>query len=209
MQTTNQIRAVWAGRDPLLTRYYDTEWGAPVRDEAGVFERLSLEVFQSGLSWLTVLRKREAFRRGFRDFDPDAVAAFGPDDVERLLQDPGIIRNRRKIEATVSNAGAAVRLREDHEGGLPGLVWSFMPDRSPAPATDAEVPSRSAESDALAAELKRRGFTHLGPTTVYALMTAIGIVDVHLVTSHRRGCSGLWNVDGSRAGSTTPAAGRR
>lgn len=191
-------RASWATGDPLLTEYYDTEWGMPVRDEAGVFERLSLEAFQSGLSWITVLRKREAFRAAFDGFDPDRVAAYGAEDVERLLADSGIIRNRRKIEATVGNAGAALRLREEGTD-LGELVWSFMPELSPAPLTEAEVPSASPESAALAKELKRRGFSFVGPTTVYALMTAIGIVDAHVVTSHRRGCSGLWNADGTRA----------
>lgn len=191
-------RASWATGDPLLTEYYDTEWGMPVRDEAGVFERLSLEAFQSGLSWITVLRKREAFRAAFDGFDPDRVAAYGAEDVERLLADSGIIRNRRKIEATVGNAGAALRLR-DAGTDLGELVWSFMPELSPAPLTEAEVPSTSPESAALAKELKRRGFSFVGPTTVYALMTAIGIVDAHVVTSHRRGCSGLWNADGTRA----------
>lgn len=191
-------RAPWATGDPLLTEYYDTEWGMPVRDEAGVFERLSLEAFQSGLSWITVLRKREAFRAAFDGFDPDRVAAYGAEDVERLLADGGIIRNRRKIEATVGNAGAALRLREEGTD-LGELVWSFMPELSPAPLTEAEVPSTSPESAALAKELKRRGFSFVGPTTVYALMTAIGIVDAHVVTSHRRGCSGLWNTDGTRA----------
>ena len=191
-------RASWATGDPLLTEYYDTEWGMPVRDEAGVFERLSLEAFQSGLSWITVLRKREAFRAAFDGFDPDRVAAYGAEDVERLLADSGIIRNRRKIEATVGNAGAALRLREEGTD-LGELVWSFMPELSPAPLTEAEVPSTSPESAALAKELKFRGFSFVGPTTVYALMTAIGIVDAHVVTSHRRGCSGLWNADGTRA----------
>lgn len=191
-------RASWATGDPLLTAYYDTEWGMPVRDEAGVFERLSLEAFQSGLSWITVLRKREAFRAAFDGFDPERVAAYGAEDIERLLADRGIIRNRRKIEATVGNAGAAMRLREEGTD-LGELVWSFMPEASPAPLTEAEVPSTSPESVALAKELKRRGFSFVGPTTVYALMTAIGIVDAHVVTSHRRGCSGLWNADGTRA----------
>ncbi|MBK0420049.1 DNA-3-methyladenine glycosylase I [Leucobacter sp. CSA1] len=191
------VRAAWATSDPLLTEYYDTEWGVPVRAEAGVFERLSLEAFQAGLSWLTVLRKRESFRAAFDGFDPEAVAAYGEPDVRRLLSDAGIIRNRRKIDATIANARATLRLRE--EGiGLSGLVWSYMPERSPAPLRDEEVPSTSAESVALAKDLKRRGFAFVGPTTVYALMTAIGIVDAHLVGSHRRGCSGLWNEDGSR-----------
>lgn len=198
-------RAGWATVDPLLTEYYDTEWGMPVYDEAGVFERLSLEAFQSGLSWLTVLRKREAFRAAFSGFDPDLVAAFGEPDVERLLADAGIIRNRSKIMATIANARATVALRESGES-LAGLVWSYMPERSPAPRSEAEVPSTSPESVAMAKDLKRRGFAFVGPTTGYALMSAIGIVDVHLVSSHRRGCSGLWAVDGARTASM-PAVG--
>lgn len=191
------IRASWAAGDPLLTRYYDTEWGMPVYDEAGVYERLSLECFQAGLSWLTVLRKREAFREVFAGFDPEAVARFDEDDVARLLGDARIIRNRSKVEATVSNARAALRLREQGTD-LAQLAWSSMPERSPAPRSPREVPSASEESVALAKLLKRHGFRFVGPTTVYALMTAIGIVDAHLVTSHRRGCSGLWRVDGTR-----------
>lgn len=197
-------RAAWADSDPLLAQYYDTEWGMPVTDEAGVFERLALESFQSGLSWLTVLRKREAFRAAFEGFDPDRVAAYGDPEIERLLADAGIIRNRRKIEATIANARATVALRSEVEGGLAALVWSHMPERSPAPETESEVPSTSRESVELAKELKRRGFSFVGPTTVYALMSAIGIVDTHLVSSHRRGCSGLWNPDGTRA--TAPRA---
>lgn len=194
------VRAAWAASDPLLQRYYDTEWGVQVTDEAGVFERLVLESFQSGLSWLTVLRKREAFRIAFDHFDPERVAAYGEDDVARLLADEGIIRNRRKIEATLNNARATVRLRTEGRG-LSHLVWSYMPERSPAPETEADVPSSSPESVALAKDLKARGFSFVGPTTVYALMTAIGVIDAHLVTSHRRGCSGLWNIDGSRKAS--------
>lgn len=196
-------RAAWAATDPLLTAYYDAEWGMPVTDEAGVFERLSLEAFQSGLSWLTVLRKRDAFREAFDGFDPSRVAAYGDADVERLLGDAAIIRNRAKILATVANARAAMRLRGEGSG-LAELVWSYRPERSPAPRVEAEVPSTSPESVALAEELKRRGFSFVGPTTVYALMTAIGIVDAHLVGSHRRGCSGLWAVDGSRIGDALP-----
>jgi DNA-3-methyladenine glycosylase I len=198
MSTTPQpLRSNWATSDPLLTEYYDTEWGMPITDDVGVYERLTLEAFQSGLSWLTVLRKREAFREAFDGFDPRAVANYSETDVQRLLDTPAIIRNRRKIEAAITNARATLALREESPD-LASLVWSFIPDRSPTPETDAEVPATSAESTALAKELKRRGFVCVGPTTVFALMTAIGVVDVHLVDSHRRGCSGLWNQDGSR-----------
>ena len=183
-------RPVWAATDPLMKEYYDTEWGMPVRDERGLFERLSLEAFQSGLSWATILRKRSAFRAAFDDFDPDAVAAYDDGDVERLMADAGIVRNRRKIDATITNARATVALRED--GGLADLVWSFRPERTPTPTSYAEVPSTSEESKALSKELKRRGFVFVGPTTMFALMEAVGIVDTHLVDSHRRGTSGVW-----------------
>lgn len=183
-------RPVWASKDPLLRHYYDTEWGLPVRDERGLFERLSLEAFQSGLSWATILRKRPAFRRAFADFDPDAVAGFGDADVARLLEDAGIIRNRAKILATIGNARATVALRS--EGGLAALLWSFQPERTPQPRTPEEIPSRSAESVAAAKALKSRGFSFVGPTTVFALMEAVGIVDTHLLGSHRRGTSGVW-----------------
>ena len=183
-------RPAWAASDPLMQEYYDTEWGMPVRDERGMFERLSLEAFQSGLSWATILRKRPAFRAAFDDFDPDRVAGYGDADVERLMADAGIVRNRRKIDATITNARATVALRAD--GGLVDLVWSFRPEATPAPSSYVDVPTRSAESLALSKELKRRGFAFVGPTTMYALMEAVGIVDTHLLDSHRRGSSGVW-----------------
>jgi DNA-3-methyladenine glycosylase I len=187
-------RPAWASVDPLLQHYYDSEWGMPVRDERGLFERLSLEGFQSGLSWATILRKRPAFRAAFRDFDPDTVAAFGDDDIARLLADPGIVRNRAKIIATIGNARATVGLRDDPDvsGGLPGLIWSFQPDETPEPRTIAEVPTVSPASAALAAALRTKGFRFVGPTTMYALMEAVGMLDTHLVGSHRRGSSGVW-----------------
>ena len=184
-------RPRWAASDPLLREYYDHEWGVPVRDETGLFERVTLEAFQSGLSWRTVLAKRPAFREVFHGFDPEAVAAMDERDVERLLGDARIIRNRRKIEATVTNARATVALRED--GGLADLVWSFMPSSTPHPDRFADVPTTSDESRALSRELKRRGFVFVGPTTMYALMEAIGMVDTHLMGSHRRGTSGVWD----------------
>ncbi|NHI17884.1 DNA-3-methyladenine glycosylase I [Microbacterium excoecariae] len=185
------VRPAWAAASDLLRAYYDDEWGLPVTDERGVFERLSLEAFQSGLSWATVLRKRPAFRDAFADFDPARVAAFDDGDVARLLADAGIIRNRAKILATIDNARATLRLREDGTD-LARLVWSFRPAATPAPRTPDEVPSTSDESIALSRELKRRGFRWVGPTTMFALMEAIGIVDTHLVGSHRRGSSGVW-----------------
>lgn len=209
MSETELVRSTWAHDHEDLRVYYDTEWGMPVTDEQGVFERLSLEAFQSGLSWLTILRKRENFRTAFSGFDIAAVAAFGDDDIERLLADAGIIRNRAKILATINNANAILRL---HERGftLADLVWSFMPERSPLPQHDGEVPATSAESVALAKALKKQGFAFVGPTTAYALMTAIGIADVHLETSHRRACSGLWQPNGARTaeGERVSAAAR-
>jgi DNA-3-methyladenine glycosylase I len=183
-------RPAWAATDPLLRDYYDTEWGLPVRDEQGLFERLTLEAFQSGLSWVTILRKRPAFRAAFDGFDPDAVAGYDDADVSRLMADAGIVRNLRKIEATITNARATVALRD--EGGLVDLVWSFRPERTPAPTSYAEVPTTSPESAALAKALRGKGFVFVGPTTMFALMEAVGIVDTHLVDSHRRGSSGVW-----------------
>ena len=183
-------RPAWASVDPMLRDYYDTEWGVPVREEHALFERISLEAFQSGLSWAIILRKRPGFRAAFADFDPDRIAAFGEDDVVRLLNDEKIVRNRLKIRATITNAQATVALRE--QGGLVDFVWSFQPDETPQPATQADVPTRSEESAALSKALKKVGFAFVGPTTMFALMEAIGIVDTHLQGSHRRGSSGVW-----------------
>lgn len=204
-------RPSWAAKDPLLREYYDTEWGMPVHGEAELFERLVLEGFQSGLSWATILRRREGFRRAFAGFDPDAVAGFGAAQVEQLLEDPGIIRHRGKIEATIGNARATVALR-GHDGPgttLADLVWSYRPERTPRPHSASEVPTTSPESVALAKDLKRRGFRFVGPTTMFALMEALGVVDTHLVGSHRRSTSGVWQPDGSpaRAG-REPSDGR-
>jgi DNA-3-methyladenine glycosylase I len=180
----------WGSSDPLLRDYYDSEWGMPVHDERGVFERLSLEAFQSGLSWVTILRKRQAFRVAFGGFEPDVVASFDDADAARLMADTGIVRNRLKVDATIANARATVALRE--RGGLADLVWSYRPEDTPKPMSWAEVPAVSPESVALAKRLKGEGFRFVGPTTMYALMSAIGIVDTHLMGSHRRNCSGLW-----------------
>lgn len=191
-------RPPWASVDPLLRHYYDTEWGMPVRDERGVFERLSLEAFQSGLSWAIILRKREAFRAAFDDFDPDAVARFDENRVAELMADASIVRNRAKIEATIGNAAATIALRGD--GGLSNLVWSHQPRKTPEPQTMADIPTTSPESHALSTALRSRGFRFVGPTTMFALMEAIGIVDTHLVGSHRRGTSGVWtSASGSGA----------
>ncbi|AYD90794.1 DNA-3-methyladenine glycosylase I [Actinomyces sp. 2119] len=178
------VRPTWAAASQLEQDYYDHEWGNEVHDESGVFERLSLEGFQAGLSWVVILRKRPHFREVFHNFDPEKVAAFDSSDVDRLAADPGIVRNRRKIEAVVSNAAAVLELRT--EGGLSALVWSYRPSQPHRPLSGEEVPSTSPESEACAKELRRRGFRFVGPTTVYALMQAIGIVNDHVVGSHRR-----------------------
>jgi DNA-3-methyladenine glycosylase I len=183
-------RPTWATTDPMLREYYDTEWGMPITDEQGLYERISLEAFQAGLSWATILRKREGFRAAFHDFHPDTVAAFTENDVERLMQDTAIVRNRMKIRAAITNAQATIALRS--EGGLPDFVWSFKPAETPQPRSHAEVPTRSPESVALSKALRSKGFAFVGPTTMFALMEAIGMVDTHLVTSHRRGTSGVW-----------------
>lgn len=190
IQTNNPIRTPWAESHPLLTAYYDTEWGMPTHSDTAVFERLTLEAFQSGLSWLTILKRREGFRAAFGDFDYRKIANFTEEDFERLMSDPGIIRNRMKIQATISNAKAAVDLEE--QGGLAQFVWSFKPESTPTPHTMAEVPSQSAESLALSKALKKQGFSFVGPTTMFALMEALGIVDTHIMSSHRRGTSGVW-----------------
>ena len=177
MSADGVMRCSWAGGD--LAAYHDEEWGRPVTDERGLFERLSLEAFQSGLSWLTILRKREGFRAAFAGFDAEAVARLGDEDVERLLADAAIVRNRAKIEATLANAAAIVGLREAGES-FAELVWSFRPPPAPAPRRLDELPAVTPESKALAKELKRRGFRFVGPTTAYALMQAAGLVNDHL-----------------------------
>lgn len=244
--------------DELLRDYYDTEWGVPVTDERGLFEALSLEAFQVGLSWRTILARREAFRRAFEGFDPERVASFNEQDVARLLEDEGIIRNERKIWAVISNAKLTLQMRElaaasdsfptegiplpliasssaPNEagrteppqaevprtvrrrgrmlsieelermrertlpdgtrvpGGLPAWLWSFAPNETIAPRTLEEIPTDTAESAVLAKSFKALGGVFLGPVTAYALMCAVGMVDAHLLDSHRRGCSGLFN----------------
>ncbi len=176
MTGADRVRCGWVGSAPEYVAYHDDEWGRPVRGEAAMFERLSLEGFQSGLSWIVVLRKRPAFRAAFAGFDPVAVAVFGEADVERLLADAGIVRNRRKIEATVANARAVLEL----DRPLDELLWSFAPERHERPAALADVPATSPGSVAMAKELKRRGLRFVGPTTCYALMQATGIVDDHV-----------------------------
>lgn len=184
-------RCPWATTHPLNQEYHDTEWGMPVRGEQALYERISLEAFQSGLSWLTILRKRPAFRLAFADFDPDVVARFSDDDIERLMQNAGIVRNRRKIEAARTNAQATIALRDD--GGLDELIWSHIPESTPAPRVVADVPAQTPDSTALAKALRTKGFVFVGPTTVWALMEAVGLVDTHLAGCHRRGISGVFS----------------
>lgn len=169
-------RCSWGLSTADYAAYHDTEWGRPVRTDNGLFERLTLEAFQSGLSWLTILRKRASFRQAFAGFDIASVAAFGPLDRARLLEEAGIVRNRAKIDAAMANAKAALALDEP----LTDLVWRFAPAIHPIPATSADVPAQTNESKALARELKAHGFVFVGPVTAYALMQAVGLVNDHL-----------------------------
>ena len=207
------VRPTWAATDPLLRDYYDTEWGSPVTSEQGVFERLVLESFQSGLSWSTILMKREAFRTAFASFIPEVVAAFTDQDRERLMQDAGIVRNKRKIDAAITNARAVIALRgalaaeaDAHRVGRVGeaplthllrprqsyprhlaeLAWLYQPSRHPLPKNAGEVPAQTEESRALSLELKRRGFVFVGPVTALALMSAIGIVNTDISGTWKR-----------------------
>jgi len=192
--TTTEPRRCWPMSDPLYIAYHDEEWGRPVRDDALLLERLCLEGFQSGLSWLTILRKRERFRELFEGFTPQRVARFDSDDVERLMGDAGIVRNRAKIEATIANARATLELQAAGET-LTGVLWSFAPGGPQrAPRSLADTPSMTAESKAMARDLKRRGFQFIGPTTAYALMQAVGIVNDHVV-----GCIARAAVEDARA----------
>ena len=182
-------RCWWAGDDPRYVAYHDDEWGRPVADDRRLFEKLCLEGFQSGLSWLTILNKRPAFRRAFADFDAARVAAFGPADVERLLGDAGIVRHRGKIESTVNNARRLLELKREF-GSLAAYVWRFEPPAGSRPRrlTHAKLKAMttSPESVALSKDLKRRGWTFVGPTTVYAFMQAMGLVNDHLEGCHAR-----------------------
>lgn len=233
-EATAPPRTPWASASSMMRAYYDREWGLPVTDERGLYERLCLEGFQAGLSWATVLSRREAFRRAFEDFDPEAVASFDEDRIQALMQDAAIIRSRPKITAAVTNARAVLQLRErvrqaeEHPGpgtgldatgtvpltgfalprwtgeplkipaGLPALIWSFCPLTTPRPESPEQVPTSSADSAALAKTLKRNGFRFIGPTSAYALMEAIGMVDTHWVGSHRRGVSEIFSPEGTR-----------
>jgi DNA-3-methyladenine glycosylase I len=174
-----RARCPWGNSAEDMRFYHDNEWGRPLHGETELYERLTLEAFQSGLSWLTILRKRENFRRAFDGFDPEKVADYDESDIERLMADVGIVRNRRKIEAAISNARA---IRELHGAGdsLDDLIWSFAPAERPAPRSLDELTATTPESNALAKELKRRGFVFVGPTTAYAAMQAVGVVNDHL-----------------------------
>jgi DNA-3-methyladenine glycosylase I len=182
-------RCWWGSSTPEYVAYHDEEWGRPVHDSRALFEKLTLEAFQSGLSWITILRKRENFRAAFANFEVERIAAFGDADRERLLADPGIVRNRLKVDATIANARAALALDID----LAELLWSFAPEPLPRPRAPADIPASTPESAAMAKELKRRGFRFVGPTTAYALMQACGLVDDHiegcLVTAARGSAS--------------------
>lgn len=179
------LRCWWCGDDPDYVTYHDREWGRPVHDERRLYEKLCLEGFQAGLSWLTILRKRPAFRAAFAGFDPEVVATFGDGEVERLLGDAGIVRSRAKIEATIGNARALLRLWEV-DASLEALVWDFAPTAGPRPRPPSpdEVPAVTPASTALAGELKSHGFRFVGPTTAYAFMQAMGLVDDHLEGCH-------------------------
>lgn len=181
------VRCPWAGSDPLYTRYHDEEWGVPKTDDRALFEKLVLEGFQSGLSWITILRKRENFRRAFDGFDPEKIAGYGADDIGRLLADPGIVRNRLKVEATIDNARAFLNLAERQS--LSSFLWEFLPD---GPIVNSrggmdKVPATTEHSVRISKALKKEGFRFVGPTTVYAFMQSVGMVNDHLTSCHRHG----------------------
>ena len=177
-----RLRCPWGISVPDLVAYHDQEWGRPCRGDQAIYERLCLEAFQSGLSWLTILRKRENFRTAFAGFEPAAVAKFGHEDVQRLLADAGIVRNRAKISAAIANARAAL----DIPGGLSDLVWKYAGEPRPAPVTTADIPAQTPASKALSKELRQHGFTFTGPVTAYATMQACGIVNDHLAACYVR-----------------------
>lgn len=195
--TTNENRRQrcgWAITDPLMLAYHDEEWGVPCHDDAALFERLTLESFQAGLSWMTILRKREHFRRAFDDWDVERIAAYGPADVVRLMDDAGIIRNRPKIEATIRNARCFLELQRE-QGSFDRYLWSFpgaAAVRRPAPPSLAAIPAQTPESSALSKDLRRRGFSFVGPTMCYSLMQSIGMVNDHV-----EGCFRAARPDGS------------
>jgi DNA-3-methyladenine glycosylase I len=198
-------RCWWGATDELYRSYHDAEWGHPVGDDRRLFEKLNLEGFQAGLSWLTILRKRENFRRAFANFEVDAVAQFGEADVDRLLADAGIVRHRGKIESTINNARRCIELRDEF-GSLAAYVWGFEPDPSTRPAMVDQAAlfglSKTPESTAMSKDLRRRGWSFVGPTTVYAFMEAMGLVNDHLV-----GCASREPIERERAAFARPSAG--
>jgi DNA-3-methyladenine glycosylase I len=200
-RSSGVARCWWATSDPLYVAYHDKEWGRPVDDDARLFEKLVLEGFQSGLSWLTILRKRENFRRAFQGFAPERVARFGARDVRRLLGDAGIVRHRGKIEAAIQNAGAVRAVRAEF-GSLAAYVWRFAPARraTPAPRARQAVPAVTDASIALARDLHQRGFCFVGPTTVYAFMQAMGLVNDHVL-----GCASRAACERSRRAFRVPS----
>jgi len=187
------LRCPWGISPPEYVAYHDEEWGRSLRGDQAIYERLCLEAFQSGLSWLTILRKRENFRAAFAGFDPAVVAGFGPDDVQRLLADAGIVRNRAKIAAAIGNARAAL----DLPGGLSDLVWKYADEPRPAPVTTADIPAQTPASKALSKELRGHGFTFTGPVTAYATLQACGVVNDHLAACYVR--PALDGLDGPAA----------
>ena len=177
-------RCWWCGSDPLYVDYHDTEWGVPVHGDREMFERLVLEAFQSGLSWITILKRREGFRRAFANFDPHVVAGFGPADRDRLMNDSGIIRNNAKIDATIHNAAIVADMMDREPGALDELIWSHAPASNPRRTTRDDIPAVTPESEALSKALKKRGFRFVGPTTAYAHMQAVGVVNDHVDGCH-------------------------
>jgi DNA-3-methyladenine glycosylase I len=179
-------RCSWCASDPIYIAYHDNEWGRPVHDDNKLFEKICLEGFQAGLSWLTILRKRENFRTAFKGFDPRVVAKFTSRDVERLMKNEGIVRNRMKIEATIANARATLKVQREL-GSLDALVWSFAPKKpTKMPREFGDIPTSIPESKALSKELLKRGFKFVGPTTMYAAMQSLGLVNDHFATCHAR-----------------------
>ena len=179
-------RCAWVGEDAEYRRYHDEEWGRPLHGDRALFEKLSLEGFQAGLSWITILKRREGFRRAFAGFEPAAIAGLGPADVERLMGDAGIIRNRAKIEATIANARLVLELTRDDAGAFDRLLWSFAPaGERRRPASLGDIPVSTPESVALSTALRKRGFRFVGATTMYALMQSTGMVDDHVEGCHR------------------------
>ena len=198
MSTTPLIRCFWAGSDPLYIDYHDKEWGRPVIDDNRLFEKLCLEGFQSGLAWITILRKRENFRAAFEGFDIDRVAAMGEADIERLVLDAGIVRHRGKIASTINNAKRAQEIRREF-GSLSRYIWSFEPEPVAGPVTGASIPAQTEASKALSKDLRKRGFSFVGPTTVYAFMQAMGLVNDHV-----DGCFCRAESEAARAGLKRP-----